>query len=221
MHLHGLGDVLEDHRLHVLVAVLEECRLPLHDATGDFQQRLVADFQAADQPARFLQLRAQHRVIGGTADETGIALIDADARQARRIDVDGPAALGAADEHVRHDVLGGYGMDAGARTRLTGAHQYERVLHLLFGDPQLPAQQRVLLIGDLVEVTRGDEQRRVPSRGLRVQLPQLQLDAFTDGTRAYTRRIHRLHVGEHALDLGGARRRFPAAGCARSHPALR
>ena len=46
-------------------------------------------------------------------------------------------------------------------------------------------------------------QRRVPSRGLRVQLPQLQLDAFTDGTRAYTRRIHRLHVGEHALDLGG------------------
>src|SRR6185312_16390906 len=93
VHLHGLGDVLEDHRLHGLVAVLEERGLPLHDAARDFQQRLVADFQAANQPARFLQLRAQHRVIGGAADESGVALIDADARQAGRIDVDGPAAL--------------------------------------------------------------------------------------------------------------------------------
>ena len=73
VHPHGFGDVLEDHRLQVLVATLEECRLPLHDATRDFQQRFVADFQAANQPARFLQLGAQHRVIGGAADEAGIA----------------------------------------------------------------------------------------------------------------------------------------------------
>jgi hypothetical protein len=77
------------------------------------------------------------------------------------------------------------------------------VLHFFFGDSQLPPQQCVLLIGDLVEKAGGNEQRRIPSRGLRVQLPQLQLDAFTDRTRAYTCRIHRLHVRQHALDLGG------------------
>src|SRR4029079_13880999 len=56
VHLHGVGDILEDHRLHELVAVLEEGRLPLHDAACDFQQRLVADFPSATATAHTLEV---------------------------------------------------------------------------------------------------------------------------------------------------------------------
>ncbi len=106
VHLHGFGHVLENHRLHVFVAVLEERGLTLHDAAGHLEERLVADLQAADQPARFLQLSPEHGVIGGTADEARITLIHANARQAGGIDVDHPASLGPAHEHIGHDVLG-------------------------------------------------------------------------------------------------------------------
>ena len=42
------GDVLEDHRPHALLAMLEEGGLALDDAARHFHQRLVADFQALD-----------------------------------------------------------------------------------------------------------------------------------------------------------------------------
>jgi hypothetical protein len=58
VHFHGFGDILQNHRLHVFIAIFEEGGLALHDATRNFEQRIVADFQAADEPARFLQLRA-------------------------------------------------------------------------------------------------------------------------------------------------------------------
>ena len=56
VHLDGFGDVAQHHRPHVLFAVLEEFGLPLHDRERDLEQRLVADFQAANQPARLLEL---------------------------------------------------------------------------------------------------------------------------------------------------------------------
>ena len=167
MHLHGLRDVLQDHRLHVFIAVFEEGRLPLNDAARHFEQRFIADLKAADEPARFLQLRAQHGVIRGTADQAGIALVDANARQARGIDLDCPAALGASHEDVGDDVFRGHGVHARAGARLTGAHQHQRVLHFLFCDAQLPPQQRVLLIRDLIQIARCDQQRCIAARCVR------------------------------------------------------
>jgi hypothetical protein len=80
--------------------------LALHDATGDFDQGFVADLEAAHQPARFLQLGAQHRVVGGSRHQIRVGLIDAHARHGRLIDLDDPAVFGAAHENVGNDVLG-------------------------------------------------------------------------------------------------------------------
>jgi hypothetical protein len=44
--------------------MLEEARLALHDAARHLDQGLVADLEAAHQPARLLQLGAQHGVVG-------------------------------------------------------------------------------------------------------------------------------------------------------------
>src|SRR5256885_522153 len=76
VHRDRFGDVLEDHRPHVLLALLEERRLALDDGAGDFHEGFVADLQALEQPARLLQLRAHARVAGVAPDEAGVALIE-------------------------------------------------------------------------------------------------------------------------------------------------
>src|SRR5271168_3384939 len=50
----------------------------------------------------------------------------------------------------------------------------------------------------------GDLDGGIESRGGRVELAQLQLDAFADRARAYTRRIERLYARQRGFDLGGA-----------------
>src|SRR2546429_7893232 len=93
-------------RSHVLLAVLEERRLPPDDRAGDLHEGFVADLQALQEPARLLQLCAHGGVARVAPDEAGVTLIEAHARQRRGVDLDAPAVLGAAHEHIGHHVFG-------------------------------------------------------------------------------------------------------------------
>jgi hypothetical protein len=55
--------------------------LALDDGARDSQHGVVADLEAAQQPARLLQLRAQHRVVRRARNHAGVALVHPDARQ--------------------------------------------------------------------------------------------------------------------------------------------
>jgi hypothetical protein len=82
------------------------------------------------------------------------------------------------------------------------------MFEFVFGDPQLSAQQWILLIRDLIEIARRDQQRGIAAWCIRVELAQLQLDAFTHRTRANSRWIHRLNVPENTLQIRNVRNRF-------------
>ena len=84
VHADGVGDVAQDHRPHVLLALFQERGLALDDAARHLQQGLVADFQALQQPARFLQLRAQLAWPAPRPSRLRVAFIDAHLRQAWR-----------------------------------------------------------------------------------------------------------------------------------------
>ena len=106
--------------------------LPLHDRARDLEQRLVADLEAADQPAGFLELRAQRRIVGRARDDAGVALVDAQPRHRAGVQFDRPALVGPAHEHVGHDVFGTGALERGTRARMTAPDQRERHLHRLF-----------------------------------------------------------------------------------------
>ena len=199
MHRDRFGDVLENHRPHVLVTVLEERRLALDDGAGDLHEGFVADLQAFQQPARLLQLRAHARMAGVAPDEAGVALIEPHAWQRRRVDLHAPAVLGAAHEHIRHHVLRAAGAHGGPGVRMAGAHQGKRRGEFLLGGAQLAAQQRQLALGDQLEVLARDLQRGAQARRSRIQLPQLQLDALGYRTRADARRVEGLYPAEHTV----------------------
>src|ERR1700704_5980489 len=199
VHRDRFGDVLENHRPHVLLALLEERRLALDDGAGYFHQGFVADLQALEQPARLLQLSAHARVAGVAPDEVGVALIEPHAWQGRRVDFHAPAVVGAAYEHIRHHVLRTVGAHGGARTRVAGAHQGERRVELLLGGAQLAAQQRQLALRDQLQGLARDLQRGVEAGRGWIELPQLQLDALGHRARADARRVEGLYPGEHAV----------------------
>ncbi len=141
MHADGLGDVLQDHRSHVLIAMLEECHLPLNDGARDLDQRLVANLQALQQPARLLELRAHRGMARVAADQAGIAAIESHARQSRGVDLDGPTVVGASHKDVRYDVLGGTGADGRAGPGMAGSDQCQSACDLIVRGSQLATQQ--------------------------------------------------------------------------------
>jgi len=102
----AFGNVLEDHRPHVLVTVLEEGLLALDDGARDLDERFVADFQALQQPPGFLQLGAHGRVTRVAPDEARIAVVEADFRQGGGVDFHRPTVIGPPHEYVRNDILG-------------------------------------------------------------------------------------------------------------------
>src|SRR5205807_8702359 len=93
-------------------------RSPPDDRAGDLHEGFVADLEALQEPARLLQLCAHGGVARVAPDEAGVTLVEAHARQRRRVDLDPPAVLGAAHEHIGHHVFGGPGAHDGARVRM-------------------------------------------------------------------------------------------------------
>src|SRR3569833_3997022 len=75
VHAHGCGNVLQDHRPHVLVPMLEERLLPLDDRAGDLDEGLMADLEALQKPARLLQLRPHGGVARVAPDEARVTII--------------------------------------------------------------------------------------------------------------------------------------------------
>ncbi len=201
VHFHGLGDVLQDERFHRFLAQFEKTRLPLHDAARHLDQGLVANLEAAHQPARLLQLSAQHGVVGGARNQVRVSVVDPDPRHRRLIDFDDPAVLGAAHEHVRDHVFRLRRVDRRPRPRMAGAHQRQRHLQIAFAAAHLPAQQDQLLAGDQVEVFQCDANRDVPRRRVRMQLPQLQRNALAQVAGADPGRFQRLDGAQDTLDV--------------------
>ena len=64
MHLDGLGYIRQHHRFHKLFALLKESLLLLNDAAADAQQRIIAAFQAFNQPLRILQIATNKLAVG-------------------------------------------------------------------------------------------------------------------------------------------------------------
>src|SRR5688572_4307785 len=91
----------------MLFPMLEERRLTLHDGSRNLDEGFVANLQALEQPARFLKLCAHAGVTGIAADEAGVAVIQPDARQGGRVDLNSPALLRATNKHIRYHVFRG------------------------------------------------------------------------------------------------------------------
>ena len=221
VHVDRFGDVLEDHRPHVLIALLEKGGLALDDRAGDLDQRLVADLEALEQPARLLQLRAHARVAGVAADEAGVALIEAHARQGRGVELDAPAVLGATHEHIGHHVLGAAGADGRTGARVAGAHQRQRTGEFLLRGTQFAAQQGEFALGDEFQVMARDLDGGGVAGGGRIQLPQLQLDALADRARTDPGGSSACTMRSTRADFSGSSTRAPGAGSGRSPRAIR
>src|SRR5690606_33147695 len=201
VHLDGLGDVPQHHRLHVLLAFLEKLRLALHDRHRDLEQRLVTDLEASDQPTRFLKLRAQHVVLVAAAERARVHLVDAELRRDRAVQLDDPAPVAAADEHVRDDVFRGRGMHRRARTRVARTDERESDLEVGVRRFQETFQRAELMLGDELEMLGGDRARELEAWRRGIELLELQEHAFADRPRAASDRIEALDSPEHLFDL--------------------
>ncbi|MNH31794.1 hypothetical protein D3C79_921920 [compost metagenome] len=121
MHLHGLSDIRQHHGLHKFRALLKERLLLLDDAARNFQQGVVAAFQALDQPFRFLQIAADVltvAVVTRAIAQRSILLIDLQPWDAVAVELDRPHILHFAYQHVRDHVLRFAGVDRLAWTRI-------------------------------------------------------------------------------------------------------
>ncbi len=116
--------------------------------------------------------------------------------------------LGAAYEYIGDDVFGRGAVDYRPRPRLAGFNQYQRIGQFFFRDAQLPAQQRELLVGHLIQIFSGNGHCRFPARRGRIELSQLQMQAFGYRTRADSYGVQRLHMAQHLFYFLDARRGF-------------
>ncbi len=178
MHADLVGDIAQHHRLHRFVTLLQEIGLPLHYACRNLEQGLVSDLQAANKPACFLQLGAQHRVIATAAQQFCVLLIDGQLRHAGGTDFDLPAIIHLAHEHVGNDVLGSSGADDLSGTWITATNQGQRVVQGLFRCSQTTPQLAVLSRGNEVEVLVGKVHGELQAGRRLVELLQLQRNAF-------------------------------------------
>src|SRR6185437_15215094 len=134
--------------------------------------------------------------------EARIALIEAHAGQSSRVDFHRPAVLGAPHEYIGYHVLGCTRTDRCARPRMAGAYERECAGEVLVARTQLPFHDRELPARYALKMMPRNLDCSVESGGRRVELPQLQLDTFTDGPRADSRRVEGLDTGKRRLDLG-------------------
>lgn len=107
MHLDGVGDLREDHGLHLLCAALKEVALLLHYAAGNLEERVIPGLEALDDPLGLLQV-VPHvlPLVGGAALRyLGVALVDAELSRKRRVEEGLPDAVYLPDDYVRINVL--------------------------------------------------------------------------------------------------------------------
>ncbi len=181
--------------------MLKKCGLPADNTSRDLEQRLIANLEAAYQPARLLQLRSQHGMVATAAQQSRVLLVDRQARHTGRADLNQPAVVDLADEDVRNDIFCSSRADREARLRITALDQGESIVELFFCRTQVPAQRAQTLARDQIEVIRRQLDRKLEPRGCFVELTQLQNDAFGNRTRAYARRIKPLDESERFLHL--------------------
>ena len=126
MHAQCLGDIPQNQRLHVLVALLQKFPLTLDDAGGHLEQGLVAILQALEKPARLLQMVFQIGRIAVRAAlprQGRVSGVDAQLGHVIGVQLDPPGMALAVDQHVRHDVLRRGVGQAGTRTRVQRLNQ--------------------------------------------------------------------------------------------------
>jgi len=132
MHADGFGDIMHDQRLHGFIAVLEKILLVLDDTGGYLEQGFVADFEAANQPARFLKLDLEGVIFSAATERSGIQIVDSEPRSQRAVQLDGPVSVDFANEDVGHDVLGGGRVYRRPGARMAGPDQSKRKVDLVF-----------------------------------------------------------------------------------------
>ena len=173
------------------------------------------------QPARLLQLRAQRRVVGRPAHEARVALVDLESRHRRRVDLDGPALVGAPHEDVRDDVLGLRALESRPRSRVAAADQRERLVQAVLVHGQGLPQRGEVAVRDRLQVIAGDPERELAARRVGLELGELQADALRCRSRTDARRVERLDEREHLLDVLLRSRAGRRSGCGRSRPCSR
>ena len=129
MHADRSGDVLQDHRFHVLLTLGEELALTLDDRAGDLQEGVVADLEALEEPTRLLQLRTQQGMAAAPctlADQAGVLVVDAQTGQGATVELHRPAACGALHHGIGDDVFRSQSADEATGFRVAGADEGHR-----------------------------------------------------------------------------------------------
>ncbi len=201
MQADGLGNVAQDHRLHGLVALLEERDLSLHDRARHLEQCLATNLQAADQPAGFLQLCPQRRVVLRPRHQPGVALVDPEAWNRGRVDLDDPALGAAPYEHVGHDVLGWRAFECSTRPWIAAANERNGLVHGVFVHAESLRKAGEVAVRNFLQVPAGDHEREFAAGRGRLELRKLQADAFSHRAGPDAGRVQRLQEVEHAHDV--------------------
>ncbi len=103
MHLDLFGDIVQNHGLHRLFAILEERLLTLDNASGDLEKGFTSTFQALDQPACLLQMSFQAVVIRAVIrapNEARVLRVHPNLGKRIRIELDAPRPLDLANDDV-------------------------------------------------------------------------------------------------------------------------
>ena len=106
VELQFTGDVAQPERLHRDIAIVEKVFLPGDDRFSDAEDGCESLFGIAHQPTGFLKLLPELRMTGvaGAAKDFGIAAIDPNIGQDRRVDGGDPLLAMAPHDDIGHHV---------------------------------------------------------------------------------------------------------------------
>ena len=176
--------------------------MPVDDRAGKLQNAFVADLEAADEPARFLNLRTQQGLVRRARNHGGIPLVHTQARGRHGIQLE-PAVRRVPDEYVGHEVGRGQGLERRPGPPIAVADERERGLDVETAAGGQSFQVHELLVVGQLEMVMGDYPGRIQARRARLELRELQANALGHGSRADADRVELLDDRKHALhDLG-------------------
>ena len=187
----------------MLDAVRKEGILLADDLGRHLEDRPGALVEALDQPVGRLQAIGDVGPVGvvaGAFRHPGVVgLVDEDARQRVRIELDMPAAVRCRAHHgVRYHRLDHGTADGVAGLRIERPHLGEHLGKILGVDPADAHQCPEIAPRHQFEIGEQRGHRRVEA----VALAELNGQAFGEIARPNSGRLEALHDGEHALDIG-------------------